>query len=64
MALFQSVIFPFSISPLHNTSVTKLNRLITFSNVIFSDPSGCSLAGTVDSNPAGGMDVCLVCVIR
>jgi hypothetical protein len=26
--------------------------------------SGHSLAGIVGSNPAGGMDVCLLCVVR
>jgi len=35
----------------------KFIRLIAFSNVIFADTSGRSLAGIVDSNPAGGMDV-------
>jgi hypothetical protein len=42
----------------HNTiHQMKFIRLITFSNVIFADTSGRSLAVIVDSNPAGGTNV-------
>jgi hypothetical protein len=35
----------------------KFIRLISFSNVIFADTSGRSLAVIVDSNPAQGTNV-------